>query len=63
MAYKNEPKPKYWPEKSKDGESYWDHACGCDILSDDENVLQGGPGRVKRTDKWEEKDKEDAEGN
>jgi hypothetical protein len=63
MPNVNEPKPKFYPEPRKDTDSWWDHACGCDILSDDENILQGGPGRVKKTDKWQEKDKEDAYGN
>lgn len=63
MPNKNAPKPDFWPAKRKSGDEDWDQACGCAILSDDEKVLQGGPGRVKRTDKWEEKDKEDAYGN
>ena len=63
MANKNEPKPKYYPVKASDSDSYWDHACGCDILSDDDFVYDGGPGRTKRTDKWQEKDCEDAQGN
>lgn len=63
MPNKNEPKPSFWPEKAKHGTDEWDHACGCDILSNNENVYQGGPGRTKKTDQWEEKDKSDAYGN
>jgi hypothetical protein len=63
MANKNEPKPSFWPAKRSDSEALFDHATGCDILSQDENVRDGGVGRTKRTDTWQEKDKSDADGN
>lgn len=63
MGNKNAPKPSYWPEKSSKSDDYWDHACGCDIISQEETVRDGGVGRTTKTDKWEEKDKEDAYGN
>ena len=61
MPNKNAPKPDFWPTARK--EDGWDHACGCDIISQDEKIRDGGPGRTKKTDEWEEKDKSDAYGN
>jgi hypothetical protein len=63
MPNKNAPKPDYYPPKGADSDTVWNQAAGITILSDEAKVRDGGPGRTKRTDTMEQKDKEDAYGN